>query len=241
MELGEHMDSPSNFRISIEREWTLEDLYKFPRAFQQAYYFWDAISAEHDDDAAERIDRAFSILPWQGGYSAVVFFEQLKFSVPRRERPTITSIHYESPGWLELSLYITAALSLSRVVRSIALTIDQCNATYGNIYKGMQERKLLRISTERAAIKLETEQLQFIAVSARKLSQMLQFVSPEEITRKTKSTYSTLKILMAVYRRVRLLAEYQRRGKALFPDSSSVLVPPASSARERKAARKRIR
>jgi hypothetical protein len=112
------MDSSSNFRISIDGEWMLEDLYKFPRAFQQAYYFWDAISADYDEDTTDRVNRAFSVFPWQGGYSAVGFFEQLKFIVPRGQRPKITSIRYESPGWLDLSLCITAALSLSRVVRS---------------------------------------------------------------------------------------------------------------------------
>jgi len=142
---------------------------------------------------------------------------------------------------LELSLYITAALSLSRVVRSIALTIDQCNTTYGNIYQGMQERKLLKIRTEHEALKLESEQLNFIFTSTRQLSQMLGFASPKEINKKTNNPYSTLKILMAVYRLLRLLAEYELRGKATFPSKRTPLPPLSSAAPKTKPARKRRR
>jgi hypothetical protein len=197
------------------------DLYRFPRAFQQAYYFWEAIVADHEDDTLERINRTFAVLPWQGGYSAVSFFEHLKYAVPHRNRPRIVSIHYGSPGWFELSLFIAAALSLSRVVRSIAATIDQCNATYRGIYEGMQARKLLRISTEREALRLEKEQLDFLIASARELSSVLGLSSPKAINERTDNPYITLKILMAVYHRVRTLAEFERRGKAHFPTDAN--------------------
>jgi hypothetical protein len=234
------MDSPTNFRIGMDGKWTLEDLYKFPHTFQQAYYFWNAIGTEHEGDI-RRINLAFSLLPWQGGYSAVNFFEQLKFSVPRRDRPNVLAIHYESPGWLDLSLIIAGALALSRVVKSIAATLDQCNATYGAIYKGMQDRKLLRIRTEREALKLEKEQLEYIVSSARKLSNVLGFASVKDINDRTGNPYTTLKILMAVYRRVRQLAQYERQGKAVFPDTPPALpASSASSPKRKNATRKRL-
>jgi hypothetical protein len=223
------MEMQSNLRIMIDRAWTLDDLYQFPRTFQQAYSFWDSVIGEHDDRSREGINHIFAIFPWQGGSSAVHFFDQLKrFAVPP---PKIVSIHYQSPGWLELGLIVTSALTLSRAIKQIASTIGQCNATYDQIYRGMKERKILRLKTELELGRLEKEHLEFIAASSGTLAKVLGFAGSKEIDEKTKNQYVTLKILMTVYRRVGILARYEDRKKAIFPDSSPV-GPKISSSRK---------
>jgi hypothetical protein len=225
------MSKQASFRIGLDRQWTLDDLYRFPRAFQQVYFFWNALEVKEDDAEFDRIMHTFSSLPWQGGYSAVNFFEHLKYVVPRRDRPAITSIHYSSPGALELALIVPAALALSRVVKSIAFTIDHCNTIYANIYKGMQDRKLLRIKTELEVAKLEKEKSDFVEASVRQMGRVLR-IAPNAINNRTGHPYVSLKILMAVYRRVRLLADYERRGKAAFPADASEQPLPKSSTRK---------
>src|SRR5207248_3759476 len=89
------------YTIHIEGKWSLEDLYVLPRTFEQVYFMVYSLFPEHDDFTLERIQHTYEAFPWQGGYSAVNFYDQLKHITPKRERPQIASIHYGSPGWIE--------------------------------------------------------------------------------------------------------------------------------------------
>ncbi|HWD26627.1 MAG TPA: hypothetical protein VG387_05655, partial [Rhizomicrobium sp.] len=65
------------FKIGLDGDWSLEDLYVFPRAFEQVYFAMYSLSTELGEFQAERVQRAYEIFPWQGGYSAVNFYNQL--------------------------------------------------------------------------------------------------------------------------------------------------------------------
>ncbi|HEV7877096.1 hypothetical protein [Bradyrhizobium sp.] len=67
-----------NYAILMDGRWTLDDLYKLPRTFEQAYFALDALIPSDNDADADRVARAFRAYPWQGGYSAVNFYNQLR-------------------------------------------------------------------------------------------------------------------------------------------------------------------
>jgi hypothetical protein len=56
------MSGQGPFSIGLDRKWTLEDLYRFPRAFQQAYFFWNALEIKEEYPEFDRITHAFSTL-----------------------------------------------------------------------------------------------------------------------------------------------------------------------------------
>lgn len=234
-------DYSDSFTIRLDKRWTLEDFSNFPAVFQQAYFFWNSLEIGEETFAFERVSYAFTGFPWQGGYSSVNFFNQLKYAVPASERPNIVSIYYGSPGALVLSLCTPVALMLSGVVRSVAKTIDQCNTVYGNIYRGMQERKLLRLRTEVNIQKLEREKLKFIKQSVRQLEKILE-IRAGQIDERTGHPYISLKILLAVYRRTKELAGYERRGTASFPlPSEAQRIASVSSAKKHPKSTKKHR
>jgi hypothetical protein len=103
----------------------------------------------------------------------------------------------------------------------------------------MQDRKLLRLKTELEVAKLEKKKSDFVDASVRQLGGVLR-IAPNAINNRTAHPYVSLKILMAVYRRVRLLADYERRGKAAFPADASEQPLLRSSTRKtvRKARRR---
>ena len=210
------MPSSDTYSIHIDGDWTLEDLYIFPHTFEQVYFVVQSLEADFDEFDRERIDHAYSSMPWRGGYSAVVFYNQLRYIAARRNRPTIVSIKYASPGWFELSLIVTVALSVGRIVKAIAASIDIANHTYHEIVKLMQERKLLRIKAEGEALKLKTSEIAFIEDCSLRMARLLGYENVPELNRRTGHPYKTLKILMSFYRRVRILAEYQNLGKVDF-------------------------
>lgn len=208
--------SSETYTIHIEGKWSLEDLYVFPRTFEQVYFMVYSLSPEHDDFTGERIQHTYEAFPWQGGYSAVGFYNQLKSMTPKRERPQIASIHYGSPGWIELALMLSTALAVERLVKSIANTIDHAHSVYNRIIRGLSERRLLRLEEQRQELQFKREELEYIDFCLSQMSKLLGFKNIDEINSRTGHPYISLKILLSLYRRVRTLVKYEVKGKAKF-------------------------
>jgi hypothetical protein len=104
------------YPILMDGRWTLEDLYKFPRTYEQAYFALDALTPSESEADFDRVDRALKAFPWQGGYSAVNFYNQLKYATPIDARPEVLSIQYASPGAITLSLILEQAELLAAIV-----------------------------------------------------------------------------------------------------------------------------
>lgn len=204
------------YTIHIEGDWSLEDLYVFPRAFEQVYFLVYSLMSKRDEDALERIHHAYRAFPWRGGYSAVNFYNQLKYVTPKGDRPQIASIHYASPGWLEVALILSVAVSVERLVKSIANTIGHAHDIYDRIVRGMSERQLLRLDAQQKELQFKKEELEYITSCLNQMGNLLGFRNLEEINARTGHPYISLKILMSLYRRVRTLVGYIERGKADF-------------------------
>jgi hypothetical protein len=212
----------NNYRIKIDGEWTLDNLYEFPRTYSQLYsllYVLELASSELGDDSKEdlsdyRVESAFRSHPWRGGFSAVNFYQQLGYIVPNRDRPKIKSIRYESPGWLELTLAVAVASNIERLVTAFTKSGKHLNSLYKEIYKGLHDRRLMRIKVKRQEIALKRDQLRFVEESARSLSRGLGFKNLDELNMLTQNPLGTLKILLSLYRRLRTLSKYESKGKA---------------------------
>jgi hypothetical protein len=226
------MDESDVYRILLDEDWSLEDLYVFPRAFEQVYFFVSSLDETVLASDRERVMRAYSSLPWQGGYSAVNFYNQLRYAIPRRERPTIASMQKSSPGWLDLYLIAGVAIAVAKIVKSTAIALREANSTYHDIYKGMQERKLLRIKVGRESLQLREAEINFVIRCSNQLAHVLGFSKLNQLNDYTGDPYLTLKILMSLYRRLRVLAEYENKGKALMTEDN--LLPPLTTAISRK-------
>lgn len=211
------------YTIHLDGSWTLEDLYKFPRAYEQAYFFVYAIETGGADYEGDDVDYLFRAFPWQGGYSTVGFYNSLKYRIRPSRRPTIISIKYASPGWLELGVVLTVALNIERIIKAFANSATVINKSYGDIIKGMQERKLRNIKIERDRVRLEREELKFINESNAVFCRLLGLKNLQALNEKTGSPLTTLKMLLSFYRRIKLLVDYKEKGKAEFNNNRQSL------------------
>ena len=202
-----------SYKISIGGQWFLEDLYIFPRTYEQVYFLIYSLLPHDDEQIQDRIQYAYSQFPWRGGYSAVNFYNNLKYTTPRKQRPRIISMQYGSPGWIELSLIIGVAIAVERLVKSVASTIRETNSAYNEIYNGLQKRKLLRIEVVKKELELEIAHADYVEHCADKMARLLGLQDLDQMHSKTGSPLKTLKILLSLYRRVRTLVDYQNRGK----------------------------
>jgi hypothetical protein len=193
----------------------LEDLYTFPHAYEQVYFVLFSLHSRHNSAAREKISDAYTHFPWQGGYSAVHFYNNLK-GVTGEDSPTIKSISYSSPGWLELTVFLSVAINIEKIVKSLCTSMKTADSTYTAIIKGMQARKLLRLKTRQEILKLKKKELEYITESSRAIQALLGKSPLNEIDKVSDHPYRTLKILLSFYRRIRVLASYQMEGKADF-------------------------
>ena len=210
------MERAATYTVHLDKAWSLEDLYVFPRTYEQVYFAIYSLDPNHEHEDAERIAAAYKAFPWQGGYSAVNFYNQLKFTTKKRERPSIERIEYASPGYLELALILTYALNLEKIVKSVAASLETANSTYTEIVKGMQARKLMRLRSAEEIRKLKASDRDYVRECARKMAKVVPVSDIENINKRTGDPYVSLKILLSLYRRVKILAGYQNSGKADF-------------------------
>lgn len=204
------------YKIDIDNEWSLEDLHKFPKAYEQLYFAIEALLPSVDEDTEYRLMRTFQGFPWQGGYSAVNFYNNLKWATPKPERPEVVSLKYASPGWIELFLQLPLAVQIASSAASIATSLGICNRVYHNIYRDLQDRKLLRIEVERQKRKLDLEEIEFLHRSFDKMASLMGLPNVHEIHRRTENPLVSLKILLSMYRRFRDIADFQVKGKVRF-------------------------
>ncbi len=211
------MDQAQTYSIKLDGDWSLKDFYEFPHTFAQVYAFHYAFRSDAEVRDHDRLAHAFASYPWRGGYSAVNFYNVLANQIPLQLRPQVKSVRYSSPGLLELTLLVAAAASVGKVVKIFIDAIERLHEAYSTIYKGMQERKLLRLSVQRQQMSFSREQLQFVEESSDRLARLLGFGDLQELNSLTGNPVATLKILMSYYRRVRTLAEFQTGGKLSLP------------------------
>jgi hypothetical protein len=202
------------YRINIDKKWSLEDLYVFSRTYEQVYFLAYSLFPDLPDEAVGRVLHAYQVFPWRGGYSAVNFYNQLKYAVPSVERPEVKAIRYASPGFIELGLLVSVAASVSLLVKHVAGTIERINSVYNTIISDLQRRKLLRLEVKRKELELSIEQNQAIGEHANMMARMLGFDGHRELTKRTGHAFITLKILLSYYRRLKKLADFQAKGKA---------------------------
>ena len=208
-------------RIIIDGKWSLEDLADFPHVYDQVYFALEAMSALGQSEVDERIVQAFSAYPWHGGYSAVGFFNELKWATPKRERPQLKSMHYASLGGMELLLDVVVAERIVALVIRITKAFDAINGTYQDVVRGLIERKLLSLKAKETELTLAKHELDFIDYCATRMAKVLGFTNLNALNRTTGSAYKSLKIIMAVYRRLRRLVAFQRDGKVDFVATQS--------------------
>ncbi len=225
------MPEESTYTIKIDGAWSLEDFYELPHIFEQVYAFQCAFVTREAGDA-DRLAYAFKPYPWRGGYSTVNFYNGIKGRLPQDIRPKVKSIQYSSPGWIALtSVLVLAATQVGKVVRVFVESATSLNHLYNDIYKGLQDRKLLRIEGEHKQLELARSELDFAEESAQRLSTALGFESLSALNARTGNPLESLKILMSYYRRVRGLADYAKHGKAVFPLDVEPPVPQITDSR----------
>src|SRR5262249_49852867 len=148
------------YRVEMDGEWKLNDLYAFPHAFGQVYafiYCFDSALLARD---AARIDHALENYPWGGGYSILNIYTVLQNQVEMVDRPRIVGIKSLSPGWIDILFNITPAIKLAGSVAAVAASLAAAARSLAAIQKALHEMRAQQGKAKVEQIKLTRAQLQ---------------------------------------------------------------------------------
>jgi hypothetical protein len=205
------------YRIELANEWRLTDLYEFPHAYSQNYAFIYCLDSEREPSDRQRIDRALGSYPWRGGYSYVNIYTVLQNQVPRTHRPRIKSINKSSPGWLELFLNVDVAIEVAKSVAILSGSVAAATYAYKNIHKSLGEININRKKFQLQELQITQAQAKALTSMSLEMAKFLGFKNLKELHERTGSPEISLKLLLAHYRRISTLVEYEKNGKAKLP------------------------
>lgn len=208
------MADPKIYRVLLNEDWELEDLYEFPHALSQCYAFVYCLDSELEPRDRDRINYAIRGYPWRGGYSYVNIYSVFKNQIPSDERPKIDSIRKASPGWLDLILNANVAYQLAAAVTTLAGAATAAAAAYKKAYQLILSINAERRKAQLAKMSASTMQLKSMNAMCTELAKNLGFKSLKELHEHTGDPEVSLKLLMAHYRRMSVLLEYAQKGKA---------------------------
>ena len=205
------------YRVLLDGEWQLEDLYTFPHAFSQCYAFIYCLDSELNPRDRDRINEALEGYPWRGGYSYVNIYTVLRHQVPRRHRPSITSISYGSPGWLDILLNPDVAFQVATSVGILSGSAVAAAKAYASCMKYISQVSVNRKRAELETMRLTREQHRTFMSMSEDLAKSLGFESVKALHERTGNPEVSLKLLAAHYRRTDQLVDFVKAGKARLP------------------------
>jgi hypothetical protein len=139
--------------------------------------------------------------------------------IPPEDRPRVRAIRKESPGWLDLILNPAVAAQVAAAVTTLAASAVAATAAYKKAYSYL-------LSVNAARRRAAAQQLMATAAEMKafnslcvELAKNLGFKSLTELHEHTGNPEISLKLLLAHYRRMSTLVEFQNKGKAMLTQS----------------------
>jgi hypothetical protein len=212
------MDSEvGSYRILMDGQWRLEDLYQFPHAFAQLYSFLYSFGSERRARNDERIDEALFTYPWRGGYSVVNLYTVLKYQVWPQDRPLIREIRYASPGWIDLALVPVVAFQAAWIIAKIAERAASVAQSYSKLQTEISKIRRHQQESRIRELKLAKEEYDAVLALSRQLADDMGFEQLEGLNERTGDVVVSAQMVCSLYRRGKALSHYLRDGKATLP------------------------
>jgi hypothetical protein len=207
-------ENQKTYRILIDGSWTVNDFSNLFAPYSQMYAFLDLLRRPPTGPAEQKkLKKAYQSHPWQGGYSRVNFFSDLKSLAPALG---VTSLQYASPGWMEFDMSVPTARHIRLYVRNYIQSEHEVQTWIKRTSKMLQSRGLTRHNVRSRDFSLSMEDTQVLESAVRELSGLLAFEHLDQVAALARNPLVTLKVLMAFCVRIQKLAKYQRREMVVY-------------------------
>ncbi|QNY17315.1 hypothetical protein IC765_18510 [Acinetobacter seifertii] len=206
-----------NYRVLLDKRWSLENLNDFSRLYLQNYAFLYCLENNKDNLRAVTLAPELNEYKLRDGLTYVNIYSLFVRHVPNKERPTVRAISYASPGFIELILNyeiaIKIALSIAAFIKGLTATAETYNKLH-NIYLELGRK---RKEKQNSLLKLDAENIKHTRKLNEELAKGLGFDSLEDMYKKIGDEQEVSKLLMAHYRRMKAMSKFVIEGKLKFP------------------------
>tara|TARA_R110002060_G_scaffold66339_1_gene75166 strand:+ start:66 stop:683 length:618 start_codon:yes stop_codon:yes gene_type:complete len=196
--------------IKLDERWSLEDFSVFSKQYIQIYGFFFALRKISESNISLEYER----MPWLGGASVVHFFNGMKSHIHLTHLPEVKRIQYASPGFIELTALVEVAEDIRNLVLAICASGGAVGSTYHLIHSQYKKRHLAQKKLKALD---EKEDINFVRDSVLELHNKLK-LTPKQVSSLNAISKGDqlveLKMLMAIYRRAKPIAELQTSNKA---------------------------
>jgi hypothetical protein len=191
-------------QILIEGHWTLDEIARYPRWFEEVYAAQALLSKEPDSRVRSDIPFGYS---FKSGYVYHNFWQVLHRWVFRADRDY--KVQYASPGIIEIGLEERTANSVVRSVRDFEANYKEIHDSYKAIHTWVkaQKKELAAGSQLVGTAELRSQLLA--------MCEQLGSISYEQIDAYTRqNVLNTAEVVLSYYRRLKSLADYEMKGRA---------------------------
>jgi len=213
--------SHSHFRLELGGTWEIDDLEELVESLRTsyAYFYWVMFDPDNVDAATRTlIVRHFWSQRWQLEQTASELYRR----IPDASRLQLHSIHYASPGWIDVVGYVGAIAMMATCASKWIKAADEGFALFKKIRKYFDDRKLnpppLKFNLDEMSVKDidDARTLCFdygkeLGFSEKKIEQMIEL---------TGNPISTLRLLTNLAVEARRMVKLDRAGKLKLPKPS---------------------
>lgn len=208
-------ESPGKSSLFLDGALYLEDFADITNGYKQIYSFVYLIS-----QLGRSVLRShFSYLSekWTGGYSAVNFFHGVESFIPELHRPQVTSVQYNSPGHIDLSLLNSVSSMISESAINASKNFSECERLYNDIYSffkineisGFEDGDNIKES------KVTPDQSHILDNYISQFCDLV-YIKRSYIDALELSNMAALRAILAYYRRLKAVVKYVKNGKLSF-------------------------
>ena len=180
------------------------------------YFYWLQKPPESvPPDLSSRFSRYF----WSGEYIGDKFVEDLYWHIPEVDRIRLKSLHYNSPGWIEIAASVPVLAALAYCVRAWIATGDKAFDLFAKIDKYFIDRKLRRIGKTISLTEIGGDAVDEARALCFELGKLLglEKKNVESMITLTGNPISTLRLMVTLGREARRVATLQSKGKLTLP------------------------
>lgn len=181
----------------FEDEWEIDDLKDLYRKFTQVYDFLYL--------TLKGVGSQVRSLPWQGGFSAVHFYDKLKQAIPHADKGGLESVHYASPGYLKVRSNSEIANESLKAINIYLEEKDVIDVLYRDLAIRIRDLTLNGMPISQAIMDFsnDPECLRLY----RELCKEMKGFDSDWLEDHIDSSFERCKIVMAHYRRLKAFSE----------------------------------
>jgi hypothetical protein len=207
--------------MELGGQWEIDDLEELVESLRTsyAYFYWAMLDPESVDEATKSlIVRHFWSQRWQLEQTASELYRR----IPEPARLQLASIHYASPGWIELAGWVGAISMMALCAGRWVKVVDEGFALYKKIRSYFDSRKLNPPPPKFNLDEMAASDLDEARALCFEYGTELGFSKKkvEDIIRLTGNPISALRLMTNLAVEARRMVKLQSKGKLKLPKPS---------------------